>query len=407
MKVIRQILRFLPTLLTALILALIVWVSAVTSSDPNEIVTYPKPIPLSVLGLDPDLIIAGDIADTVTVTIRAPHSIQQELVSKPESIHAFVNLSGLEAGVHTLQPEVTIDIRPARVEKISPETITVTLENLLTREFPINLQLTGSLPIGYESSQPSLEAETVLITGPESKVSQVVKVIATVDLNNVTTSISRAVELKPLDSRGVIVSGVNLNPTQVTVEIPVRQLGGYRNVFVKVVTTGQVAKGFYLTGISVNPPTITIYTTDPALATNMPAYIETVPISLNGVREGFESVVALNLPEGIQVVGEQNVTVTVGIAAIQSSLQLVDVPIEAVNVASGLKVTLSPDRVNLYLSGPLYLLEQLNVANIRVTVDLQGKTAGTYQLTPSVDLGYEDLELDSILPATIEVVLSR
>jgi len=407
MKVIRKILSFLPTLLTALILALVVWVSAVTSSDPNEIVTYPKPIPLSVLGLDPDLVISGDVVDTVTVIIRAPRSIQQELVSKPESIHAFINLSGLEAGVHTLQPEVTIDIRPARVEKISPETITVTLENLLTREFPIDLQLTGSLPIGYEASQPSLEVETVIITGPESKVNQVVRVIATVDINNVTTSISRTVELKALDNRGAIVNGVSLNPTQVTVEIPIRQLGGYRNVFVKVVTTGQVAQGFYLTGISVNPPTITIYTTDPALAKNMPAYIETVPISLNGVRESFESVVALNLPEGIQVVGEQNVTVTVGIAAIQSSLQLVDVPIEAVNVTSGLKVTLTPDRVNLYLSGPLYLLEQLNVANIRVTVDLQGKTAGTYQLTPSVDLGYEDLELDSILPATIEVVLSR
>jgi YbbR domain-containing protein len=278
---------------------------------------------------------------------------------------------------------------------------------LLTREFPIDLQLTGSLPIGYEASQPSLDADTVLITGPESKVNQVVRVIATVDINNVTTSISRTVELKALDNRGAIVNGVSLNPTQVTVEIPIRQLGGYRNVFVKVVTTGQVAQSFYLTGISVNPPTITIYTTDPALAKNMPAYIETVPISLNGVRESFESVVALNLPEGIQVVGEQNVTVTVGIAAIQSSIQLVDVPIEAVNVASGLKVTLSPDRVNLYLSGPLYLLEHLNVANIKVTVDLEGKTAGTYQLTPSVDLGYEDLELDSILPATVEVVLSR
>lgn len=407
MKALRQILRFLPTLLTALILALIVWVSAVSSSDPNQIVTYPRPIPLSVLGLDPDLVIAGDIVDAVTVTIRAPRSIQQELVSKPESIHAFVNLSGLEAGVHTLQPEVTIDIRPARVEKISPETITVTLENLLTQEFRIDFQLTGSLPIGYEASQPVLDADTVFITGPESKVSQVVRVIATVDLTNVTTSISRTVELRPLDNRGAIVTGVSLNPTQVSVEIPIRQLGGYRNVFVKVVTTGQVAQGFYLTGISVNPPTITIYTTDPTLAANMPAFIETVPISLNGVRENFESVVALNLPEGIRVVGEQNVTVSVGIAPIQSSVQLLDVPVEAVNVASGLKVTLSPDRVNLYLSGPLYLLEQLNAANIKVTVDLQGKTAGTYQLTPLVDLGHEDLDLDSILPATIEVVLSR
>jgi hypothetical protein len=40
-------------------------------------------------------------------------------------------------------------------------------------------------------------------------------------------------------------------------------------------------------------------------------------------------------------------------------------------------------------------------------VDLQGKTAGTYQLTPNVDLGAEELNLDSILPATIEVVVAR
>jgi YbbR domain-containing protein len=259
---------------------------------------------------------------------------------------------------------VTIDIRPTRVEKIAPESVTVTLEKLLSREFPIELRQTGSLPISYEAGDAVLDVDTALVIGPESKVSQVVKVIATVDLTNVTTSIDRSIDLKPLDSRGVIVTGVSLNPTQVNVEIPIRQLGGYRNVFVKIVTTGQVAQGFYLTGITVNPPTITIYSTDPALAANMPSYIETVPLRLNGGKLSFESVVALNLPEGINVVGDQNVTVSVGVAPIQSSIQLVDVPVEAVNVASGLEVTLSPDTVNLYLSGPLYLLEQLNAANI-------------------------------------------
>jgi YbbR domain-containing protein len=370
-------------------------------------VVYPKPVAITVLGLDPDLVIAGDTVEEVNVTIRAPHSIQQELVRKPDSIHATLNLSGLAAGVHMLQPQVTIDIRPTRVEKISPETVTVTLEKLLSREFSIEVRQTGTLPFGYESGDATLDTSSVSVIGPESKVSQVVKVIATIDLTNATTSIDRMVELKPLDNRGVIVSGVSLNPTQVNVEIPVRQLGGYRNVFVKVVTTGQVAQGFYLTSITVKPPTITIYTTDPNLTANMPAYIETVPLSLNDEKTSFGKVMALNLPEGIKVVGDQTVTVTVGVAPIKSSLQLADVPVEVVNLASGLKATLSPDRVNLYLSGPLYLLEQLNASNIKVSVDLQDKTAGTYQLTLTVDLGSGELNLDSILPATIEVVVTR
>jgi len=407
MKVLRQILRFLPTLFTALILAMVVWVSAVTSSDPNETVTYPKAIPLTVLGLDPDLVIAGDMADEINVTIRAPHSIQQELVRKPDSIHAYINLSGLGPGEHTLQPEVTIDIQPTRIEKISPETITVTLEKLLTREFPIELRQTGSLPISYEAGDAKLDSQTVQVIGPESKVSQVVKVIATVDLTNVTTSIARSVELKPLDSQGVLVTGVSLNPMQVFIEIPIRQLGGYRNVFVKIVTNGQVAQGFYLTGITINPPTITIYSTNLSLIAEMPAYVETVPLSLNGVTQSFETTVALNLPEGVQVVGDQKVMVSVGVAPIQSSIQLVDIPVVAMNVSTGLKATLSPDKVNLYLSGPLYLLEKLNAADIKVTVDMRDKTAGTYQLIPTVELGAEELKLDAILPATIEVILSR
>ncbi len=48
MKTLRWIVKFLPTLLTALILAIIVWVSAVSSADPNEEREYSAPIPITV-----------------------------------------------------------------------------------------------------------------------------------------------------------------------------------------------------------------------------------------------------------------------------------------------------------------------------------------------------------------------
>ncbi|MEN6555550.1 MAG: CdaR family protein, partial [Anaerolineaceae bacterium] len=249
MKTLRWIVKFLPTLFTALILAIFVWVSAVSSTDPNEEREYATPVPVTVLGLDPDLVITGQLEDEVKVRIRAPRSVQERLAANPDAVHAYINLSGLTAGEHTLEPQIAIDLSPTRVTLVTPPEITLTLENILSKEVPVELRLTGSLPIGYEAGEAVLSHDTAVAIGPESQVLKVERVVAGLDLNNVSTSISRQVELKALDARGVIVSGINLNPTQVTVEIPVTQLGGYRNVFVKIVTTGQIAQGFYLTGI--------------------------------------------------------------------------------------------------------------------------------------------------------------
>lgn len=407
MKTLRWIVKFLPTLFTSLILAIIVWVSAVSSADPNEEREYSTPIPVTVLGLDPDLVITGQLEDEIKVTIRAPRSIQERLATNPNAIHAFINLSGLKAGEHTLEPQIAIDFSPTRVTAFSPSEITLKLENILNKEVPVEIRQTGSLPIGYEAGEMIVSHSTAVVIGPESQVVKVDRAVASIDLTNAITNISRQVELKALDSRGVIVGGINLTPPQVNVEIPITQLGGYRNVFVKIVTTGQIAQGFYLTGILADPPTITIYSTDPELAANMPAFIETIPLNLNGANESFEKEVSLNLPEGIVVVGDQQVRIQVSIAAIQSSLLLTGIPVEVVNLGQGLKAKLSPDRVDIYVSGPLYLLDKLNAADIIVRLDLANKTPGTYQLIPTVTLADDAINLDSILPASIEVVISR
>ena len=407
MKTLRWIVKFLPTLFTALVLAIIVWVSAVSSADPNEEREYSAPIPITVLGLDPDLVVTGQYDDEVKVSIRAPRSVQERLAANPDAIHAYINLSGLKAGEHTLEPQIAIDLSPTRVTLVSPSEITLKLENILSKEVPVEIRENGALPIGYTAGTPVLSQDSALVIGPESQVLKVEQVVASVDLSNIITSISRQVELKALDARGVIVSGINLNPTQVNVEIPITQLGGYRNVFVKIVTTGQIAQGFYLTGIMADPPNITIYSTDPELAANMPAFIETTPLNLNGAFESFEKDVSLNLPEGIVVVGDQQVTIKVNISAIQSSILLTGIQVEISNLGQGLKAALSPDRVDIYVSGPLYLLDKLNAADIIVTLDLANKTPGTYQLIPTVTLADSAINLDSILPASIEVVISR
>src|SRR5690606_6949862 len=126
-------------------------------------------------------------------------------------------------------------------------------------------------------------------------------------------------------------------------------------------------------------------------------------INLSGAYEDFSINVELQLQDGIVVVGNQQVTVEVGIEAIQSSIQFVGVPVEIVNLGRGLTVNVSPDKVDLYISGPMNLLEELTADNIRVTLDLSNRSPGTYQLSPDILLNDDELRLDSILPGTIEV----
>jgi YbbR domain-containing protein len=408
MDFLKRVLKLLPIFFTALILAVIVWISSVSSSDPNEVVSYTSPVPLTVLGQNPDYLITQQSASDLTITLKAPRSVHNQIARSFNQISARINLSGLTSGTYDLVPEVDMaNFRPVQVLEVSPAEISITLEQMATKTFDISLLQTGNLPISYEAGEAVLTSESVELLGPQSKVSEVNDVVASVDLSNTTTTITRVIELRPIDRRGNLVEGVSLNPTSVTVEVPIRQLVGYRNVFIKIVTTGTIAQGYHLTGLLVNPPNVTIYASDPALADEMPAFLDTTPINLSGAYEDFSMNVELQLQDGIVVVGNQQVTVEVGIEAIQSSTQFVGVPVEIINLDIGLTVNISPDIVDLYISGPMNLLEELTADNIRVTLDLSNRSPGTYQLSPEIFLNDDQLRLDSILPGTIEVVLWR
>jgi YbbR domain-containing protein len=408
MDFLKRVFKLLPIFFTALILAVIVWVSSVSSSDPNEVVSYTTPVPLTVLGQNPDFLITEQSTSNLTITLRAPRSVHEQILRNFNQITAQINLSGLAAGTYDLVPEIdTANFNPVQVLEVNPAEVNITLEKIATKILDITLLQTGNLPISYEVDEAILSSETVELLGPESIINEVNDVVASIDLSSTTTTITRTVELRPLDRRGNVIEGVSLNPASITVEVPIRQLVGYRNVFVKIVTTGTIAQGYHLTSLVVDPPSVTIYTSDPALAEEMPSFLDTAPINLSGAYEDFNINVELQLQDGIVVVGNPQVTVQVGIDAIQSSIQFVSVPVEIINLEVDLTVNISPDRVDLYISGPMNLLEELTADNIRVTLDLSDRSPGTYQLSPDVFLNDDELRLDSILPGTIEVVLWR
>ena len=90
----RSLVKNLPTLLTALAFALAVWIFAVSQADPTETRTLSRPVELEVIGQDPNLMIVNDFTEQVTLTVRGPSTILDQLANDSALITATLTSPG-------------------------------------------------------------------------------------------------------------------------------------------------------------------------------------------------------------------------------------------------------------------------------------------------------------------------
>ncbi|OGO23736.1 MAG: hypothetical protein A2Y54_05225 [Chloroflexi bacterium RBG_16_51_16] len=397
----------LRTYLWALALSVSVWIAAVTSADPDEARLYPNPVKVEIVGQDPGLVIKTEIPETVDVVLRAPRSVWALLEADPTSVRALLDLSGLSNGEHVRDLQIQVGVRPVRIVSVIPGDFDFTLEPLASRTMEVDLSLAGEPAIGYQAGEPELDPEEVIVSGASSLVDSVNRVRLSVSLAGVRESIDGSLPVEPLDENGQRITGLSVTPSSVHVSLPISQQGGYRDLAVKVDVRGQPASGYRLTNITVFPPLVTVYATEPELVNSLPGVLQTQPLDISNVIDNTTTRLGLNLPPGISVVGEQSVLVQAGVAPIETSFTLPDENIEIIGLTSGMTVEFSPQSVDVIISGPLPLLQTLTSRDVHVTIDVTALLPGTYRRTPEVDIQVSDVAVESIQPSTIEVVLSK
>jgi len=394
------------TFLWALALATAVWISSVTSADPDQTRTLNSPVQLQIIGQSSSLIFSTPPPKTVSVTLRAPSSVWALIENDPSLVSAILDISGLSEGEHSRELQIQVNARPIQIVSVSPKTTTFTLEPLITKTMNVDLRVSGEVALGYQVGESTFEPVQVVVSGAQSQVEKVSRVRVSVDLNRIRENFDQTVKVEVLDERGLSVNGVTVSPDGIHVLLPVSQQGGYRDVAIKVTTLGRVASGYRLTDISVSPPVVTIYSEDPALVNSLPGVLETQPLDLQNAQDDITTRLKLSLPAGISVIGEQTVLVQAGVSPIESSVTISGQRIEVIGLDENLNVQISPTSVDIILSGPLPLLDTLTRQSVRVTVDLTGLAAGTYQLSPKVEVLVANVVTESILPNTIEILLT-
>ena len=405
MRIMRWIGGNLTSLILSLLLAFVVWISAVTSTNPNTEAEFD--LPLEVVQQASDIAIIDELPDTISVTLIAPESIIQQL-EENNPLVAFIDLSDISAGTYrfTVQVDIPEQLKPIRVVEKNPSQLELRLSNLISKDLPVSIQVVGDPAIGYQTSGLTWDGDGVTITGQENQVQEVISVVGVLDITDATGTISRTVNLEARDINDQLVEGVSIVPDSVTVNQTISLQGGYRNLAVNVTTIGSVEPGYRFTSITPAPPTVMVFSADPLLVESLPGFVRTKPLDLTGVDDYLETILELDLPAGITVIGDPTVLVQVNVTALQTSL-VISREIEIIGLLPGLNAQVSPLQVTVRVSGPVPVLENLTLRDIRVVVDLTDLDIGTYTITPTVEILPDDVVFEDLSPSTVEVVIQE
>ncbi len=388
------------TLLMSFLLALIVWIIAVDQENPLERHQV-GPIPIQVRGLAEGYQTSQDLSDkTVILEVRAPRRTWEVLSEK--DFVAFIDLSGLGEGTHDVTVQVEKDNPEAEILDVQPRQLRVTIEPVVSKKVPVQVDILDSPAIGYEVQTPIVEPEEVTVTGPASLIDQVVEATAEVYLRGAKTQVERIQALSPRNAQGQPVDRVTVEPPTARLVIPITQREGRKEVAVLVQLEGQPAPGYRISKVEVEPATVVLLG-DPEVLDAVPGYVETTRLSIENATGEVQEELPLLLPDNVSVLNNSTVKVTVTIAPIEGSITVTRQP-TVVRLPPNTKATVSLEKVNVILSGSLPALEQLKPEDVRVELDVNDLPPGSYVIQPDVIVP-EGIKVEGVLPEAIEVII--
>ena len=401
-------LEYLSSGILALFVATAVWIMAVYEQDPPKADSF-EGIPIRYENIGEGLVLVGAVEERAGVTLRAPTSHWKAL--QPDLVQVSADLRGLGVGVHSVEVKATSLDNTAVIVKCSPVRVVVRLEEKVRREMTVRAEVADveSVPPGYATTPPAVNPSRITLSGPKSLVESVDEVVARVWLRGSKTAVQSQVVPMVVDKDGRQVQEVDLTPRTVSVTLGVAPLAEFRDVTVRAAVKGVPAAGYWVSNIVVEPATVTIQGPAETIG-KMTAVVSTETIDVTGVKESINKRVALVLPQEVSVYSAedngQTVLVRIDVTAIVGG-KTVQPKIEILGLRSGLVATISPDTVDVILSGPLPDLQALQPEDVHVYVNLFGLGKGSHLINPRVQLPEGSLlKVESVSPEAVEVLIS-
>ena len=371
--------------LLSVALAILAWCMIMNLSDPKVTVNI-KNGPVNKTNeqavVDENMIYNVVSGDTISVTITGPRSIVQTLTAS--DIYAYVNLKELSltnaCPIHVSFNNSSAS-KSAEIVSKSEEVMELALEQMVTENKQIDVKLKGTPASDYYATW-SVAPLMLEVYGSATQVSNIEKLVATVDIEGKSTSFTESVTVVPYDKQGNVldVSKFTMNESSAEVEV---KLYPTKNINLVIDADVSAEYGFACEPLEQAPTSITI-------AGEYSVIKDITEIIIPFKRENLKETLAENinikeyLPEGCYLVSEtETVSVTVPVVMLDErkdiSVDMGDIDLKNLQVAFELKN--NTDKTSVTIWGAEGTTDSVVESQLGLYVDCSSiKAPGTYEL---------------------------
>lgn len=418
--------------LISVAIAVLVWLSVVNIDDPitTEIVQGVRVQVKNEQYIESagQMCLIPEDYDIISVEVTGKRSVVDKITA--ENIVATADLQQIvDMSTDPVMVPISVScsgIQPGNIRAI-PQNMSISLDSMMSQEFLISGSAGEAEPArGYEIGGLAVSPEKVKITGPQSLIQKIDKVVATIEKRELTEDTVISTKLSIIDKNQETLTDSQMeylkydNISSPTVNVSIDLWAVRNDIKIQGGYVGEPEEGYKVEKISFTPDLVSVAGSDKALeelaiAGNV-IEVPSESIDVSGATEDFDVKISLAslLPDDVILTKDTSDTVLATVSVMPQDSQeysISSTSIQAENIPDGLLVGYEIDSIQVRVREGTADLTQLKASDIRASIDLTGRAEGSYTIPVDITLpsGYElvdqvdtTVKLSSATPETNE-----
>ena len=402
----------IPYIIFSIVVSFVLWLYVAYVDNPEATVDF-YGIKIEFTGADllrdNGLVVTGVDTNSLNISLTGRRNTVTRLSNT--DISATVDLTDIlsmstDAGEYQLDYDLSYSTTNTgiSVESVSRQYVTVTVEKLATVNVPVRAIYNGGVAEGYTAESPEVSPDTIEVSGPRDVISKISYAAATLDRQNLSTSVSDQVQLVLMDENDNEISqeGLVLSTDTVTVSVSVLMVKDVPLVVNFIEGASATDENIRF---SIDPQYITI-SGDPEILQDY-NQITLGTIDLTSFAFSTTETYTITLPNDVRnLTGDVTATVSVEVLG-TSTKRLTATNIQYRNNTPGFNVDIVTQSMDITIRGKDEDIDQVTSDNIRVIADLSelGNTTGAFTVPARVYVdGFENV--DAVGEYTVTVIIS-
>ena len=265
--------------------------------EQNPIVEKEYAVPLVTRNLTEGMIVFN-VPEKVSVRVRGTRTA---LANMPLSdIFAFVNLSKLSVGTHT----ILVNARFARgdVVQVTPPAVNLFIDVKKDKIVPVTAEIIGSPNKDFEVESHMLTPSEVKIQGAATRLEALDKIFVPVDVGGRSEDFTATQKALAVAKDGMDMQDVTIDPAEIIVRTKLKKRIQTVTVPVKVAYKGELPAGLKITSATVNPFKVTVSGAPSAVDNLKELNLE--PVDLGKITKNATVPAKILLPAGVTAARE-------------------------------------------------------------------------------------------------------